>query len=251
MGNKTHIASGFPTPPEPQTSHNEGGFYAPSPGIRDNRTYIPGMKRSDNPTSPNTERQQVDNVPLRIEFQNRPVAGILYSVSRDSRGEVFPVYVGRNIIGSHHECDVYLTEETVSSKHAVLLIRLLKGKDGEKITTMSLSDAEAVHGTSINGEQIIDDVCPIDAGDILGFGKAYRFVFIPLDAEKFGLTTDLSFVSIPRKENNPVVNNDFMKYMLPFVDNTVYPDAVGEQDEFTFYGRTKKAKEDHSNKKTL
>lgn len=246
MSTKTQIK--IPT----GTNATKDNFYTQSAGGNESRTYIPGMKRkSDGTNKAEDVAEEQTSEPLHIILQSRPVAGILYSVSRDNCGEVFPIYVGRNLIGCEPECDVYLTEETVSPNHAVLLIRVIPLKDGGKKVTMSISDHSSDFGTAVNGEQISDDIQSISAGDIIQIGNSYQFVFIPLDADKYDLKPVAGFVATPRVENRPVINNDYMAYMLPPTDNTIYPDAVGEEDELTFYGRSKKAKEDHSNKKTL
>lgn len=245
MGEKTQIK--IPS----ANSDKCNSLYSQTAGIKESRTYIPGMKTKG------TDGNSAENIsdplvtPLHIIFQNRPIAGILYSVSRDACGEIFPVYVGRNIIGSAPECDIYLTEESISQKHAILLIRIVTLSNGEKKVTMSLSDTDSDFGTRINDEFISDTIQPLSAGDIIQVGKAYQLVFIPIDAHSYGLAPVDGFTSIPRVENRPDINNDYLKYMLPYQDNAIYPDSVGEDDELTFYGRSKGPKEDHSNKKTL
>lgn len=229
-------------------------FYSKSPNIKnDTRTFIPGMRKKDDPLPDAAMAPAV-----RLEFQQRPIAGILYSVSRDLQGEIFPVYIGRNTIGSSPESDIYLSEESVSPEHCLLLIRKLRLKDGSKRETMSISDIGSRFGIAINGRSLEEEVEPIKMGDIIRIGNAYNFIFIPLDSEDFGLHKSSNFNAIPRKENRPPVNTEFIAYMMPTaigsvqsVDNTVYPNTVGEEDEQTFYGRTTRKKEDHSDKQTM
>lgn len=229
-------------------------FYSQSPNAQnDNRTFIPGMRKKGEPAPDASTAPAV-----RLEFQQRPIAGILYSVSRDLQGEIFPVYIGRNTIGSSPESDIYLSEESVSHEHGLLLIRKLRMKDGSKRETMSISDFGSRFGTAINGRPLEEDVEPIKRGDIIRIGNAYNFVFIPLDSEDFGLLKSSNFSVIPRVENRPPVNTEFIAYMMPaatgpgqLVDDTVYPNTVGEEDEQTFYGRTTRKKEDHSDKQTM
>lgn len=249
MDNKTKISTPPPVPEQAAAPSNS--FYTQSAGAPDNRTFIPGMKRKTDKSATSDEPAAAESLPLRIEFQSRPVAGILYSVSRDTYGEIFPVYVGRNVIGSSPESDVYLTEETVSNRHAILLVRVIPTPDGKKHITRTISDTDSDFGTTVNDEIVSDDIMPVAPGDIIRFGNAYQFAFFPLDADALGLKQAPNFAATPRVENRPLLSNDYMTYMMPAVDNNIYPNAVGEEDEFTFYGRTKKKKEDHSNLKTI
>ena len=223
-------------------------FYTQSAEAKnESRTFIPGMKRkSDSPSA--VPGQEVESQAVRIELQRRPLAGVLYSVSRDNIGELFPVYIGRNTIGSKPESDIYLTEKSVDGDHAIFLIRKISMGDGSKRVTMSISDYGSEHGTTINGERLEDDVVPVKAGDVIGIGRAYKFYFMPLDSEELGLAPCRDFVATPRVENRPVVNTDYLAYMPPPVDTEVYPTSVGEEDEMAFYGRSSKKKEDHSNR---
>lgn len=227
-------------------------FYNPTAGKEnDNRTYIPGMKRKSTAGqeggSPSDDGQAV-----RIELQSRPVAGVLFSISKDNCGELFPIYIGRNTIGNKPDCDVYLSEASVSPDHALILIRKVNLADGTKKVTMTISDSGSENGTFINGEDLDDDIMSIKEGDILRIGKAYNFQFIPLDAESAGLYTSSDFKSTPRVENRPSNHEDYKRYMnaIP-ADDKIYPNAVGQEDEMTFYGRSTRKKEDHSSRQTL
>ena len=133
-------------------------FYTQSPdAANDNRTYIPGMKRKAETAAAGESGDAGNQQTVRIELQSRPLAGVLYSVSRDNCGELFPVYIGRNTIGCKPDCDIYLSEETVSPDHAILLIRKIGMPDGSKKVTMSIWDYESQYGTRINGERLDDD----------------------------------------------------------------------------------------------
>lgn len=271
MGESTHIikpTNPAPTPPPPpeapvaptvqvtpaaSASPQSDSFYTQSAGAKnENRTYIPGMKRKSDP-QPGESAQATQAQPqsVRIELQTRPLAGVLFSVSRDNCGELFPVYIGRNTIGSKPECDIYLSEQSVSPDHAILLIRKIGLPDGSRKVTMSISDYESEHGTFINDQRLEEDVEPIKGHDVIRIGNAYTFLFVPLDADASGLFTASNFIATPRVENRPTVSNDYLAYMGPMLDDTIYPNAVGEEDEQTFYGRSTKKKEDHSSKKTL
>lgn len=226
-------------------------FYNPTEGREnDNRTYIPGMKRKSVSSNGN-EVHVPESQPFRLELQPRPLAGVLYSISKDNCGELFPVYVGRNTIGNKSDCDVYLSEASVAASHAIILIRKITLGDGSKKITMTISDSASENGTTVNGEELDDDIIPIKSGDIIRIGKSYNFQFIPLDAEMAGLFTSDDFKSTPRVENRPANHDDYRNYLISQEDTTIYPNAVGEEDEFTFYGRSSRKEEDHSSKKTL
>ena len=244
--NKTQISQGA------TQAANGGGLYGRSsdrPGIA--RTYIQGMKRKEdvaqNPVAP----QQADPRVVDIRLQNRPVAGMLYSVSCDGCGEIFPVYVGRNTIGCQPDCDVYLTEQTVSPNHAVLLIRVIPDETGRRRVTMSLTDYDSEFGSSVDGEKLGYDRQPLSGGEIIQIGNAYKFYFVAFNADVCGLGVSRNFVPVPRVENRPVIVQNIAESFLSPFDNEVYPNAVGEEDERTFYGRTYAKKEDHSSKKTV
>lgn len=229
---------------------NNDSFYNPTAGREaDNRTYIPGMKRKASGAS--GADQSAESQAVRIDLQTRPVAGVLFSVSRDNCGELFPVYIGRNTIGNSPQSDVYLSEASVAPEHALILIRKIEMPDGSKKITMTISDTGSEFGTFVNNEELEDDIVPIKAGDIIRIGSAYNFQFVPLDADIAGLFKSTNFRATPRVENRPVVTEDYRLYMVPRADEKVYPNVVGEEDEFTFYGRTKEKTEDHSSKKTL
>lgn len=244
------------TPKHPAPAGGVDSLYAQSVESSANnikRTYIQGMKPrkvgTDNYTSAPSEKASPRVTD--IELQERPLAGILYSVSCDECGEIFPVYVGRNTIGSDAQSDIYLSENTVSPNHALILVRVINSGARGRMVTMSISDNNSDFGTAVNGESILDDIVPIKAGDIIQIGNAYHFVYTPLRADQFGLSPIRSFQPTERAKNRPEVHSDFRNFIVINEDNDVYPNAVGEEHENTFYGRTKAKKEDNSSKKTM
>ena len=252
MSQKTQI-SRRPDMPAPQAApavpQADNSFYTQSSDAMEGRTFIPGMKRKSSGQADGASQNEPK--PLHIELQQRPVAGLLYSVSGNTLGEIFPVYIGRNSIGNKPESDIYLSEMTVEPDHALLLIRKLNLPDGGRKVTMSISDRGSEFGTWVNGQAFEEDVVSINSGDTIRIGAAYTFVFISLDSDLFGLFPSENFRPTPRVESKPSLNVDYSAYINVPVDNTVYPDAVGEEDEMTFYGRSIAKKDDHSSKKTL
>lgn len=227
---------------------NDKSMYGPSEGKAGiNRTYIQGMKprQAANPDAPADPRN--DKRVSHIDLQDRPLAGVLYSVSQDALGEIFPVYVGRNTIGSHHESDIYLSEQTVSPNHAVLLVRIIQN-DGQRIVTMNLTDYDSEFGTAVNGMRLGYDREPLGGGELIQIGNAYQFIFMPLDAVPYGLGPNPDFGAVPRKENRPAPPS--VSAVMP-QDEEIFPTSVSAEDERSFYGRSQAQKVDHSSKKTL
>ncbi|MDE5646083.1 MAG: FHA domain-containing protein [Muribaculaceae bacterium] len=229
----------------------KGGLYGRTSGSADiRRTYIHGMKRSDSCSSPR-EASRVNDRETQIILQPRPLAGVLYTVSRDLCGELFPVYAGRNTIGSDPRSDIYLSEATVSASHAVLLVRILAGSDGERVITMSYTDYDSEFGSSVDGAECGYDSVPLRGNEIIRIGRSYRFIFLPLDHIRHGLVIEEGFMSVPREKSGPVKPDFIPSHDTRRDDGAVYPSAVGEEDERAFYGRTYARKEDHSSKKTI
>lgn len=214
------------------------------------RTFIQGMKpRTEEGNNDSANNAEPDHRVRNIELQERPLAGILYSVSADGCGEIFPLYVGRNSIGSKSDSDVYLTEQTVSPSHAILLIRVIETEAGRNVT-MSITDYDSEYGTAVNGYRLGYDREQLHGNEIIQIGNAYSFVFIPLDAMAYGLGTAKGFVPVPRKENHPAPHPADPISRLQ-ADTDIYPTSVGASDEHAFYGRSVAKKEDHSSKKTF
>lgn len=233
------------------------GMYGASSERKDlKRTVIQGMKpRKSIDDAPNGSASPTENDRHEaIEIQQRPIAGILYSVSRDGLGEIFPLYVGRNTIGSEEKCDVYLSEDTVSPNHAVLLIRMLPDNTGKRIMSVSITDYDSDFGTAVNDRKVGFDSCALSGGEIIRIGNAYSFLFTPLDSGRHNLTPAMNFIPVPRvkarNETSPT-SSPTSSFYAPAPQEEVYPTAVKEEDEFTFYGRTYAKKEDHSSNKTI
>ena len=141
---------------EPADSPNQSGgagqsFYSRGGGQTSRGTVVPGM--SGNFAGGNEQRvkQPVQQPQQKASVSGKPVVGFLYSVSRTAAGEFWPLHIGQNTIGQNPSCDIPLAEGTVSSEHAVLVVR--KMKNPEKVIA-SISDARSTNGTMINGESL-------------------------------------------------------------------------------------------------
>lgn len=187
----------------------------------DNRTYIPDVSKplgelgqevmpQREPSLGQTEENR------QVSLQNRIVVGVLFSISRGLLGEMFPLYLGRNVIGQTANCDICLREKSVSSEHAILYIR----KEGNPAQlNMTITDYNSTYGTTVNEMDARYETLPVNENDVLTIGKHYQFLVKIFDVEKAKLTEDMGFEELtdnsmvtgyPYEEaTNQNVSNDF------------------------------------------
>lgn len=176
--------------------------------MSNNRTVIPGMESSYEPTQGSRNQQSFSGgtyVPGNIQtpvgntMTEKPIVGFLYSVSRTPSGEFWPLHIGSNTIGRSAECDVCLPEGTVSEQHAVLVIRMMKNP--EKVIA-SVCDARSTMGTMINGESLSFDQRECFNGDIITIGAHYDLYFILIDVKQIGLNVCREFIATQQPIQN-------------------------------------------------
>jgi len=156
-------------------------FYKPSGTIKDtNRTYVPDMYRQVAAEMQEEENgQNISHSPTHIvRLQNRPLVGVLYSISAGIEGELFPVYVGRNTIGSDLSSDICLRESSVSAQHGILLARKQTNAQGDEYINVILSDTNSSYGTCVNGERLNFEKVTCNDGDVISIGQNYVLVQI-------------------------------------------------------------------------
>lgn len=187
----------------------------------DKRTFVPGV--GSNPSVPSTSpvgvqghsiQTAVDNnvKSLRqITLQERVVVGILFSVSRGLLGEIFPLYLGRNIIGQAQNGDVTLCERTVSPAHALLHIK--KSEHGYEA---EITDFNSSYGTRVNEEDARYDTLPVKENDIIAIGAHYKFIVKFFGIEHTDMAEDPDFDDTSDNahaniQNSPDVSNDFYR----------------------------------------
>ena len=182
-----------------------------------NKTIIPGMEDAYTELPQNHSQREpqmhdgtfVPNpfgtVPISIPNQ-KPVVGFLYSISRTSAGEYWPLHIGSNSIGRSVDCDVCLSEATVSDQHAILVVRQMKNP--EKIIA-SICDARSTCGTMINGESLGFDQRECFNGDIITIGEHYDLFFILIDAKQMGLNVCREFMPIQSSNTTHVNSNPY------------------------------------------
>lgn len=258
------VIPGRPAQPAPDTQANP--MYAPSAGAaRGGKTYIPDVYlNSDAASSARDRAAQAAaadaaahaSADLAIRIQDRPIAGILFSVSRTQRGEIFPVYLGRNTIGSDPECDICLAEHTVSPAHAVLAVRRIRNTDGTMIFQATLTDSGSEYGTQLDGRPLEYDRLTCNGGEIIEAGCSYRLLLQLFDTVGHHLEVDPAFRAIERERRGAYSLFDLSDLQpdpadTPAVEpEPVYPNTIGISDERSFYAPTFKRKVDHSNKPT-
>lgn len=187
-------------------------------------TVVPGMDNVNSATG--TSQSTTQNTSRSTHQSGKPVAGFLYSISRQGIGEYWPLYLGQNTIGSSPNCDICLREGTVSGEHGVLVVR--KMKNPEK-TIASISDARSTNGTMVNGESLGFSAVECFNGDIITIGENYELVLLLVDVKSLGLKVSEGFIPIDRQEE-PVINDDFDPYSPGYTNpgsDGMYPPPFG------------------------
>ena len=238
-------------------------FYRPSGTIKDtNRTYVPDMYRQVA-----AEMQEEENGQNGSSFsthvvrlQNRPLIGVLYSISAGIEGELFPVYVGRNTIGSDLSCDICLRETSVSALHGILLARKQTNAQGDEYINVILSDMNSSYGTCVNGERLNFDKVTCADGDVISIGQNYVLVLSLFNAlDK--LTVAYGFDRIPE----PKVVEEERQTSIPPSENIIGGMQINQTEDHStnvtrdiqeeasvdFYKPTKQQGQDHYNNKTI
>lgn len=209
-----------------------------------NRTVIQGMKPrplQETQAGPAGGEEEPSRREREIRLQDRPLAGALFSASADGLGEIYPIYVGRNTIGSSEESDLYLSEGSVAPNHAVILVRRLRGADGREVTRISITDYDSEFGTVVNGERLAYDSCQLRGGEVIQVGRAYRFLLRLFDSTLPGLGESPDFFPLERKRHEPAPHDMLLVVEEIEKEEEIFPDTVGAADEFAFYGRSKPA----------
>ncbi|MEA2463386.1 MAG: hypothetical protein QOJ98_1133 [Acidobacteriota bacterium] len=112
----------------------------------------------------------------RVDAQKRYVVGWLVGINGASRGESFPVRMGRNVIGRDRKSDIVINDDQASSHHADLVFRPEEKR-------FILMDHNSTNGTYVNETEIEPrrDLAP---KDVIRIGSQ-RFIFTPLCHDGF------------------------------------------------------------------
>jgi hypothetical protein len=131
-------------------------------------------------SSPAVER----TVASRIEpgtQQKRYVVGWLVGITGPTRGESFPVRMGRNVIGRDRRSDIVINDDQASSHHADLVFRPEEKR-------FILMDHNSTNGTYVN-EAEIEPRRDLLGKDVVRIGS-HKFLFMPLCHDGFFLDDD-------------------------------------------------------------
>ena len=123
-----------------------------------------------------------------IKVKERVVVGVLFSISKGLFGEIFPIYLGKNIIGKSAHCDMVLGENTVSEQHAILYTR--KRETGMEV---SITDFDSMCGTLVNNNDARYETLPVHENDVITIGRHYRCIIKLFETERYGLCEDPEF----------------------------------------------------------
>jgi hypothetical protein len=112
----------------------------------------------------------------QINAQKRYVVAWLVGLNGSSRGESYPVRMGRNVIGRDKRSDIVIIDEQASSHHADLVFRPEERR-------FILMDHNSTNGTYVNEHEIEPrrDLAP---KDVIRIGSQ-KFLFTPLCHDGF------------------------------------------------------------------
>ena len=243
---------------------DNNSIYKPSGKVKDtSRTYVPDLYRQAVVEMQEEDActQMCKSEPTHsVRLQNRPLVGVLYSISAGIEGELFPVYVGRNTIGRDQSCDICLRETSVSAQHAMLLARKQTNEDGGEFINVIFSDNNSSYGTIINGERLGFEKVTCSDGDVITIGQNYVLVLSLFNA--LGkLSVAHEFDRVPEQKIveektemalNVSTNIIGGMSMHPIEDHsTNITQDVEEDASAEFYKPTKLPAQDHYNNKTV
>ena len=162
-----------------------------------------------NKKSSSEEKKYTGTVVEGVDYQKasvndeRKIVGFFVSYSRKETGEYWPLYMGKNTIGSSAEYDIQLAETSVSREHGELVVRLLEEDEKEEARLVFiLSDKNSSSGTKLNGVDLFkrNFVSEVKHGDIIRFGLRYKILLLCVDSAILGLNVDPKFQALGEEE---------------------------------------------------
>ena len=123
---------------------------------------------------PTPDRRRERGGPQRViaedlaEKKTLPIGGWILVLTGKHKGEDYRLREGKNSVGSDPSCEVLLSDDTVSAKHAVITCK----RSGETSGAFTLVDLDSTNGTFHNdeAEQIRGQAELVD-NDVIVFGK--------------------------------------------------------------------------------
>lgn len=125
------------------------------------------------PQQPPMERTvAVPKVDVAGQMQvKRYVVGWLIGLNGTTRGESYPIRMGRNVLGRDRRSDVIVNDDQASSHHADLVFRPEEKR-------FILMDHNSTNGTYVNDVEI-EPRTDLAGKDVIRIGS-HRFLFVPL-----------------------------------------------------------------------
>ena len=116
--------------------------------------------------------QKIDS----LAAAKRYVVGWLIGLTGTTRGESFPIRIGRNVLGRDRRSDIVVNDDQASSHHADLVFRPEERR-------FILMDHNSTNGTYVN-EAEIEPRRDLAGKDVIRIG-AQKFLFMPLCHDGF------------------------------------------------------------------
>ena len=188
-----------------------------------NKTVVPGMAPQgfsfQGPAQPGfTQNPQAAPMPAGTVFpgaaqaaaaqnqkddNHKPIMGFLYSVSRTSAGEFWPIYLGPNTIGRGMDAGITLAEQTVSDNHCKIVAQELKSPDR---LFVYIQECGSTCGTMVNGNSLDFNPREIKHGDIITVGEHYELYVVLIDTRQIGIAVKEDFLPVQIQNPNPPFN---------------------------------------------
>lgn len=153
---------------------------APSEGPRAVTAAPPAVPRREGgtPQQPPMERTvAVPKVDIAGQLQvKRYVVGWLIGLNGTTRGESYPIRMGRNVLGRDRRSDVVVNDDQASAHHADLVFRPEEKR-------FILMDHNSTNGTYVNDVEI-EPRTDLAGKDVIRIGS-HRFLFVPLCQDGF------------------------------------------------------------------
>lgn len=162
------------------------------------------MKGGDNRDQKHTVIQD-PGTNYRPESVNadRKIVGFLVSYSKKETGQHWPIFLGRNVIGSSPDNDVPLRERSVSDIHATINTRRVTNLNQEEELIFIISDNNSTGGTRVDGRDIVYDNNSklLKPNEYLDIGN-YRLMLICIDTKALNLVVNPDFRSLDSDDEN-------------------------------------------------
>lgn len=129
----------------------------------------------------------------RREAGAKPIMGFLVSVSRTEEGEFWIIRQGQNRIGSGSDCDIVLSEASVSKEHALLAVQRNQG-DNDKLN-VGIVDRASSNGIYVNDQYIGFNTHQCRNFDKIRLGN-YELLLLLFDVAEHGLRRASDFAAL-------------------------------------------------------